>query len=306
MTKFGLDLFLKKSNLLDKHVEIFDTDRKSIAEKFLEKFRSYTRELNEINDIDKFVELLKHEYGKHDQVIDKLEPAEWNEEYFNFETSNKTKAKLNDLYVFPHNTEGHKLRLDYKFYVNCIRLIDADPNSIKLVNRNGHMMLAGETSNNNKELGTGITFKILMLYNHKNKQWIVSPFKMVSQTEHGVDCSAFSKSATNNDVKYQFYTWKNGLENIGKDIGVVNYKYLDKKYRNLKNLFTPEQSNQLLIKAKQINREFGTGGSAKKLFSPRIKKKKSAKSAKKSTNKKKKSAKKSTKKLFPPGVKKKK
>ena len=284
MPEFGLDLFLKKSNLLDKHVEIFGTDRKTIAKEFLDKFRSYTKELNEINDIDKFVELLKQEYDKHDQVVDKIEPAEWNEEYFNFEVKKTNKAKLNELYVFPHNTTGHKLKLDYKFYVNCIKLIDADPKSIKLANRNGHMMLTGETSNNNKELGTGITFKILMLYNYANDKWIVSPFKMVSQTEHGVDCSAFGRSATNNDVEFQFNAWKNGLERAGKYIGVVNYKYLDKKYRNYPNLFTPDQSNQLLTKAKQINKEFGTGGSKKK--SRKKSKKKSSKKSKKKSRKK--------------------
>ena len=240
MSKFGLDLFLKKSNLLDKHVEIFGTDRKTIAKNFLDKFRSYTKELNEIyaagNSMDKFIEGLKQEYDAHDQVVDQIELAEWNEEYFNFEVKKTATPKLNDIYVFPHNKTGRKLRSDHKFYVNCIKLIDADPGSIKLANRNGHMMLTGETSNNNKELGTGITFKILMLYNYSNKKWIVSPFKMVSQTEHGVDCSAFGRSATNNDVRFQYDTWKNGLERAGKYIGVVNYKYLDKKYHRVLNL----------------------------------------------------------------------
>ena len=262
MTKYGLELFLEKSNLLDKHPEIFGTDRKKSCTQFLNKFKKYTDQMNKLNDITKFANQLKKEYSADDQDAEPIELAEWNEEYFNFEVSGK--KPLNKIWVFPSNANNRKLKLSLKFYVNCIKLTDADPTTIKLANRNGHMMITGEASDSNRELGIGITYKMLILHNADNG-WIVSPFKMVSQTEPGVNCSVFGKAATNNDIQLQFNTWKYGLRNLGKDIGIVNYKYLNKKYRDYPNLFTPQQSNELLIEAKKINRG-DSGNSGNKSF----------------------------------------
>ena len=56
---FSLEDFMKNSNLMAKHPEIFDTDRKATTKKMLKKFEAYTKELNKLKDVDKFVDKLK-------------------------------------------------------------------------------------------------------------------------------------------------------------------------------------------------------------------------------------------------------
>lgn len=275
---FKLDKFLKDSSLLDKHPEIFATDRKAIAKKLLNKFEKYTKEMNKLNDIDKFIDKLKKEYKAEDQEVQKIEPANWNEHYAYYDLDNVNDTTPNDMWVFPHNEKGNKLKINLKFYVNCIRLADAIPGSIQLANRNGHMMITGETEGGNKELGTGLSLKILILYNHKNKKWIVSPFKMVSETHRNVNCRSFGQSATTNDINRQFNSWKYGLEKNKENLGLVNYKYLDSKFRSWPNLFNANQSNQLLLAAKKINK-IATGSGTKKV------KKNSKKKVKKNSKK---------------------
>ena len=150
-----------------------------------------------------------------------------------------------------------------KFYVNCIRLQSVKPESINLANRNGHMVLMGETRGK-KELGIGFSFKILILYNHKNKKYIVSPFKMVSLTDNDVNCRSFGQAASTDDINQQFNAWKYGLEKHGPGLGLVNQRFLDPKFKSWPNLFNPEQSNQLLLKAKHINRMSNVGKGKKK------------------------------------------
>ena len=157
------------------------------------------------------------------------------------------------MWVFPNNNIGKKLKLDIKFHMNCIRLKDVTNNSIKLANRNGHMILVGDSKDFVADLGDYITFKILIIYNHINKRWIVSPFKMVSASNSGNICLIFSKVATTSDIERQFKLWQNGLEYEGLNLGLLNYKYLDDKFKNMPNLFSIDQTNELLIKAKKIN-----------------------------------------------------
>jgi hypothetical protein len=248
---FSLEDFMKNTNLMAKHPEIFNTDRKDIAKKMIKKFEAYTKELNKLKNVDKFIDKLKKEYNAHNQEAQSIEFAKWNEHYFNYDIPT-TNAKKNDIWIFPKNDSGEKLKLDMKFYVNCIRLQSVKPESINLANRNGHMVLMGKTRDDN-ELGVGFSFKILILYNHKNKKYIVSPFKMVSITDNSVNCRSFGQAASTDDINQQFNAWKYGLERHGPGLGLVNQRFLDPKFKSCPNLFNSEQSNQLLLKAKHIN-----------------------------------------------------
>jgi hypothetical protein len=301
---FTLVDFMNHSNLKAKHPEIFATDRAKEAKKIMEKFEAYTKDLNKSKNVEKFVEKLKKEYGMEDQVAQSIEPAHWNEHYFNYDVPETKNAKINDVWIFPHNETGKKIKIDSQFYVNCIKLGSVKPESIQLANRNGHMVLMGEIDNSNnvsdnsKELGVGFSFKILILYNHKNKKYIVSPFKMVSVTDNDVNCRAFGQSASTDDVYQQFNAWKYEMKKHGDRIGLVNYRFLDPKFKDLPNLFTPDQSQQLLTEAKRINNSTNSGGSKKKSVKKKSVKKKSVKkkSVKKKSVKKKSVKKKSVKK----------
>ena len=250
MTDFSLDKFIVNTNLIAKHPEIFESGRKPEIKKYLQIFKKYTKIANEENNISKLIKILQDDYDVHDQVVDKIEPQSWNTHYSEYDVPQSHKMKLNDMYVFPHNTKGKKLSSPIKFYINCIRL--GDSTNIRLINRNGHMVLTGDNVEN-KVLGTKVTYKMLILYNHRNKKWIVSPFKMVSNPPYGVRCDSFARSATTSNVDDQYRIWKSGLLQHGRNLGIVNFKYTDPKFKDLLNLFSPYQSNQILLKAKSIS-----------------------------------------------------
>jgi hypothetical protein len=266
MNDFNLDNFMASTNLISKHPEIFESGRKLEIKKFLDIFVKYTKIANEEKNIDKLIKKIQLDYNQHDQYVDKIEPQSWNKHYSEYEVPQSHKMKLNDMYIFPHNTKGKKLSSPIKFYINCIRL--GDSTNIRLINRNGHMVLTGDNVEN-KVLGTKVTYKMLILYNHINKKWIVSPFKMVSNPPHGVRCDSFARAATTEYINEQYNIWKNGLSHHAKNLGIVNFKYTDPKFKNFPNLFSPSQSNQILSLAKSIS-----GGSVK------LKSKKSKKSKK--------------------------
>ncbi len=48
------------------------------------------------------------------------------------------------------------------------------PDSLCVVNRNNHMMLAGSSKDDDSELGKELPFKILILHNKELKKWLVS------------------------------------------------------------------------------------------------------------------------------------
>jgi hypothetical protein len=266
MLDFSLDRFMTNTNLIAKHPEIFESGKTEEIKKYIQIFKKYTEMANKENDINKLVKILQKDYNVHDQIVDKIEPQLWNTHYVEYEVPETTKKKLNDMYVFPHNTKGKKLSSPIKFYINCIRL--GDSTNIRLINRNGHMVITGDNLEN-KVLGTGVTYKMLILYNHIHKKWIVSPFKMVSNPPYGVRCDSFGRSATTSNVMEQYQIWRKGLNKHGSNLGIVNFKYTDPKFKDLPNLFTPSQTNQILIKAKGIS-----GGSKKKVKSKRGSKKK--------------------------------
>ena len=220
MTDFSLDKFIVNTNLIAKHPEIFESGRKPEIKKYLQIFKKYTKIANEENNISKLIKILQDDYDVHDQVVDKIEPQSWNTHYSEYDVPQSHKMKLNDMYVFPHNTKGKKLSSPIKFYINCIRL--GDSTNIRLINRNGHMVLTGDNVEN-KVLGTKVTYKMLILYNHRNKKWIVSPFKMVSNPPYGVRCDSFARSATTSNVDDQYRIWKSGLLQHGRNLGIVNF-----------------------------------------------------------------------------------
>ena len=126
------------------------------------------------------------------------------------------------------------------------------------------------------ENGIGLSFKILFLYNTQHNKWIVSPFKMVSETQN-VNCSSFKISASTNDINRQYNTWKYSLENIKESTGLLNIKFFDKKFKKLHNLFNPYQSNELLLNAKKIVNKKVLGSGKKKSVKKKSIKKKSIK-----------------------------
>lgn len=250
--EFKLKEFLRNTHILYKHPEIFDVDMKEKSDELLNKFENYGKTLNELNDLDKFIDILKEEYSVNNQVVQKIENAKWNEHYYKYDVDDGTNPEYNDMWVFPHNETGKKLMLPMQFYLNCIRMNTAKYESIRLANRNGHMMIVGE-GGNDLELGKHITFKILIIYNHKNKKWIVSPFKLTS-VPNNLNCTVFAKAATESDVSEQFNIWNNGIDTFGLDLGLVNFRYLSRKFHDSPNLFSEEQTNNLLTKVKSLIR----------------------------------------------------
>jgi hypothetical protein len=305
MTDFSLDSFMKNTNLIAKHPEIYESGKKNEIKKYTQIFHKYTQIANEENDINKLVKILQKDYDMQDEIVDKIESQLWNKHYLEYEVSVSNNMKLNDMYVFPHNTKGKKLSSPFKFYINCIRL--GDSKNINIINRNGHMMVTGNNENN-KILGTKVTYKMLILYNHLNKKWIVSPFKMVSNPPYGIRCDSFARSATTSNVMEQYHIWKKGLIKHGSNLGIINFKYTDPKFKNLLNLFTPSQTNQILIKAKSLSldsKNIDVGGyyppkvniTPEHNYKKKVKSKKSSKKKVKSSKKKVKSKKSSKKKV---------
>ena len=256
-TDMTLKTFLKNSNIINKHPEIFNSTKSDDIKRLIGIFQDFTNILNKSlkkytknNKLDRTNEINKIIKNINNETLQEIEKQEWNEHYIKY----NNKDCNNEMYIFPRNNGGGKIMTDFKFLVNCFPLRYSIPNSIQLVNRNDHMILAGEPVNKELENGVGLTFKILFLYNPRHNKWIVSPFKVVSETQN-VDCSAFKICASNNDIEKQYRTWKYSLENAKGYTGLINIKFLDKKFKKLHNLFNPQQSNELIIKAKKIAME---------------------------------------------------
>ena len=311
----SLMTFLKKSNIINKHPEVFNSGKTDDIKKFIDIFENYNNQINStgskknnIDYVEMIVKEIKNEFAKKNkdivsEEIQQIESDKWNKHYIHYNNPDGE----NELYIFPRNNGGGKIMTNFKFLVNCFPIIHAITNSIKLVNRNGHMILAGDPNDSKLENGIGLSFKILFLYNTKYKKWIVSPFKIVSET-NGVNCSAFKISASTDHVGKQFSIWNKTLEKKDPYTGILNAKFLNNKFKLLPNLFNLHQTNEILIKAKQINLDTLTNSKASipktaksivleksnkiSKISKISKKKKSKKISKKKKSKKKKSKKK--------------
>jgi hypothetical protein len=284
---FTVSGFIKEKNLVEKHIEVFQAcDKKSVTE-FINIFEKYTILANKLKNVKKLVDVISADFNISEKNIKKLEADTWTTEFINFCSENK---KDNDAYSFPEFS-GSKLTLDKKFNVNCIKITDAIPDSIKLVNRNSHMVLAGIPKNKDAQLGVNLTFKALIIYNHNCKKWLVVPYRIRSETGGGVRCDSFALSATSDNIFHQYKTWIKGFEKYGKDIGILNMNYYDKTFADLPNLFRPPQISHVMENVKKIiNSDLRIGGKTTKKKSRKKKSKK--KKSKKKKSKKKKSKKK--------------
>ena len=247
MCDFTVDGFMKNMNLINKHPEIFRSGKDKLIKTFIDYFIKYTKSINadKKGGIDKLIKTIKSDFKISDDVAEQLQLKSWNKDYFKY----CVKKKDNDIYVFPRNVGGEKITLPHQYFVNCIKLENVKIDSLTIVNRNNHMMISGESKNADKELGKELHFKILILYNKELKKWLVVPYKMVSKPTDDVRCDSFALSATTDNIGRQYKVWNQGLERYRTKLGVLNYKYIDEKFKTLPNLFGAERSNLLITKA---------------------------------------------------------
>ena len=267
MSDFTVDKFMLDMNLTNKHPEIFRSDKPKLIKTFLDYFVKYTKLINEkkTGGIENLIKHIKKEFKLTGDSYHQLQMNSWNEEYFKY----GTKKKNNDVYVFPRNVGSEKITISHKYFVNCIKIENVDIDSIKVVNRNNHMMLAATSKNSDLELGKELHFKILIIYNHELKKWLVVPYKMVSCPNDDVRCDSFALSATTDDVNRQYKVWQQGIENYKNKLGILNLKYLDERYKSLPNLFGEQRSKELISNVQMImsdlpNKNFDKKGSVKK------------------------------------------
>jgi hypothetical protein len=282
MADFNVIEFMENMEIYSKHPEIFKSGMEAKIKKFIKYFVDYTKYINNTKKepIANTINKIKKDFNIKSDVVDKLLPSEWNEKYFGYCA---TDIK-NDIYVYPLNVGSEKIHMNQNYLVNCIKLGDIIPDSLELVNRNGHMMLAGNSKDEKYELGKGVSFKIIFIYNHKLKKWLVVPFKIVSKPTNGVLCDSFSLSATTDDINRQYTHWAKGLHKHNLNLGVLNLNYFDESYKSLENLFSKQQTTNLLTTANNIINNKISGGYAKKSIK-KINKKASKKSLKKSIKK---------------------
>jgi hypothetical protein len=181
MTKdiFEVDSFIHNMNLLHKHPEVFNSGKTKLIKIFIDYFIKYTKIINDkkTGGLDNLITHIKKDFSVNSDSYDQLQLTSWNEEYFKY----GIKKTNNDVYVFPRNVGGEKLTLQHKYFVNCIKIENIKPDSLCVVNRNNHMMLAGSSKDDDSELGKELHFKILILHNKELKKWLVVPYKIVSR-----------------------------------------------------------------------------------------------------------------------------
>jgi hypothetical protein len=296
MCDFNVHGFMKDMNLTNKHPEIFQSGKDNLIKEFLNYFTNYTKFMNSGKNIsvDKLIQKIKTDFTTQSGVIDQLQINSWNDVYFKY----CVKKRDNDVYVFPPNVGGEKLKIQHKYFVNCIKMENIKSDTLKIVNRNNHMMISGESKNIKMELGKELQFKILIIYNKELKKWVVVPYKMVSKPNDDVRCDSFALSATTDHVQRQYKVWGQGIDRYRGNLGVLNIKYLDEKYKSMPNLFG-NQSDDLLTRAQilLLNVSNDKKKSTKKI-KKKIKKKSAKKIKKKSTKKIKKKSTKKIKKLI--------
>ena len=249
MCDVSLENFLLFSGITRKHPEIFLSGKETQINEFLGFFKKYTKLANEKKSNGlKVIDVIKKDFKLNDESYEQLQMLGWNEKYFKFCNSDAD----NEVYVYPKNVGGEKLTLPHKYFVNCIKLKNADPDSIVIVNRNKHMMLAANSRLGDAELSKEIHFKVLLVHNKKLKKWIVAPYKIVSQVEDKRQCYPFSMAASTDDVARQYDVWENGVKMMKTNLGVLNLKYYDEHFKSFPNLFSDEQNKFLLEEVHNI------------------------------------------------------
>jgi hypothetical protein len=278
MADFNVNNFMQDMNLTNKHPEIFRSGKTALLKKFTDYFIKYTKLINDkkTGGVENLIKHIKKDFKVNSDSYDQLQPNSWNEEYFKYHT----KKKNNDVYVFPRNVGGEKITIQQKYFVNCIKIENVDINSLQVVNRNNHMMIAGMSKNSELELGKELHFKILIIYNNDLKKWIVVPYKMVSRPNDDVRCDSFALSATTDDINRQYKVWQQGIEQYKEKLGVLNIKYLDEQYKSLPNLFGAN-AKELISNAQMIisngSQSIKKGSGKKKSSKKKSSKKKSSK-----------------------------
>ena len=243
MSNFTLENFMLYTGITQKHPEIFNSGKKKEIDNFVGFFKKYTEMANEKKSSGlKVIDEIKKDFKMDESESEKLENTDWNAKFFAFCSSDSS----NDVYVYPKNNGGEKLHLPHKFYVNCIKLRNAIPDSIVIVNRNKHMMIAGTSKNDDNELGSEIHFKVILIHNKKLNKWVVSPYKIVSQVVDKKQCYTFAMSASSDSVERQYQVWEKGVELLKDNLGILNLKYYDEHFKSFPNLFSKEQNDRLM------------------------------------------------------------
>lgn len=253
---FTVKGFIQEHNLMEKHLEVFKSGNDNAVKNFINIFENYTKLANKKKDLNEIVDAISTDYKINEKGTKNLVNEMWAQDFKSFCTSKRE----NNVYSFPEFS-GSKLTFDHQFDVNCIKITDAIPESIKVVNRNGHMVLAGEPKNKNMQLGVNLTFKVIILHNLDCKKWLVVPYRIRSETAEGVRCDSFALSATNDNPFIQFITWIKGFKKYEKNIGILNINYYDKKFESMPNLFRPNQVKQVMDEVARLTK---TGGKKKK------------------------------------------
>ena len=243
MSNFTLENFMLYTGITQKHPEIFNSGKKKEIDNFIGFFKKYTEMANEKKGGGlKVIDEIKKDFKMDESEPEKLENTDWNAKFFAFCSSDSS----NDVYIYPKNNGGEKLHLPHKFYVNCIKLRNAIPDSIVIVNRNKHMMIAGTSKNDDNELGSEIHFKVILIHNKKLNKWVVSPYKIVSQVVDKKQCYTFAMSASSDNVERQYQVWEKGVELLKDNLGILNLKYYDEHFKSFPNLFSEEQNKHLM------------------------------------------------------------
>ena len=249
MSNFTLENFMLYTGITQKHPEIFNSGKKKEIDNFIGYFTKYTDMANEKKNSGlKVIDEIKKDFKIDETTPEKLENTDWNAKFFAFCSPDSS----NDVYIYPKNNGGEKLHLPHKFYVNCIKLRNVIPDSIAIVNRNKHMMIAGTSKNDDNELGSEIHFKVILIHNKKLNKWVVSPYKIVSQVSDKKQCYTFAMSASSDSVERQYSVWEKGLEMLKDNLGILNLKYYDEHFKSFPNLFSKEQSDNLMSEIHNI------------------------------------------------------
>jgi hypothetical protein len=245
MSKFSFDGFIKHNKLIEKHREIFVNGNPKYVDEFKDIFNKYTRILNETGDLTNIIQVISKDYKlKNEEYLD-ISKENWTGDFRKFCNADGN----NMLYSFPASKT--KLNFKRKFEMTCLMLKDADPITIRLINRHGHMIYMGMPKKNKVSYCTFISFKIVIVHNKKANKWLIVPYRMKPENKK-ISCDVFAKSATTDDIVRQFELWNNGFDELGKNIGILNGNYFDKYFDKLPNLFNLNQRKILDTKLQTL------------------------------------------------------
>jgi hypothetical protein len=252
MSKFTFDGFIKYNKLIEKHREIFVNGNPKYIDEFKEIFKRYTDFINTTdamsdssNSIQQLINLICSDYKLSNNEFVDISKEAWATDFRKFCNADGN----NQLYTFPTGRE--KINFHRKFEMTCLLLKDADPNTVRLVNRHGHMIYCGNPKKNKKTYCDFLSFKIVILHNKKAKKWLVVPYRMKPESKK-IKCDIFAMVATTDNIIRQYQLWIDGFDKYGNNIGILNGNYYDKSFDKLPNLFNQNQKNILNDKLKIV------------------------------------------------------